>query len=328
VPPEEVLTWLLDSDPALRWQVERDLLGEPASVWETTRERVATEGFGAALLARQDADGRWAGGAYFPGDFDFNGPEAAPGAGQPWTATTWSLTTLREWGVPPEVLEDTAERIAASAVWEFEGLPYWGGEVDACINAMTLANGAWLGADVAAIANWFPARQMGDGGWNCEWVNGATVSSFHSTLNSLKGLLAYEQLSGSSDVLRIARRRGEEYLLTRRLHRRLTTDEPLTWAADFAYPFRWRYSVLNAVDYFRSSSLHDSRIPDPRLTEAIEIVRDARRPDGTWLQGRPLPGRVWVETDAGEGLPSKWLTFIATRALAWWDAARETKVTR
>ena len=62
--------WLLDTDPALRWQVERDLLGAPAEVWQATRARVATEGFGAALLAHQDADGQWAGGAYFPGDFD------------------------------------------------------------------------------------------------------------------------------------------------------------------------------------------------------------------------------------------------------------------
>ena len=90
--------WLLDSDPALRWQVERDLLGAPEEVWAATRARVATEGFGARLLALQDPDGQWAGGAFFPGDFDFEGPEAAEGAGQPWTATTWSLNSLREWG--------------------------------------------------------------------------------------------------------------------------------------------------------------------------------------------------------------------------------------
>ena len=92
---DAVLQWMLDTDPALRWQVERDLLDEPSAVWEATRARVATEGVGARLLAHQDADGQWAGGAYFPADFDFDGPEAADGAGQPWTATTWSLNTLR-----------------------------------------------------------------------------------------------------------------------------------------------------------------------------------------------------------------------------------------
>ncbi len=50
--------WLLDSDPALAWQVERDLVGAPEETWQATRARVATEGFGAELLAHQDPDGR------------------------------------------------------------------------------------------------------------------------------------------------------------------------------------------------------------------------------------------------------------------------------
>ena len=149
---ESLTPWLLDSDPALRWQVERDLLGEPPSVWEATRARVATEGFGARLLALQDADGQWAGGAFFPADFDFEGQEMADG-GQPWTATTWTLNALREWGLDAAVLRErrTAELLAENARWEYDDLPYWGGEVDCCINAWTLANGVWLGADVAGI---------------------------------------------------------------------------------------------------------------------------------------------------------------------------------
>ena len=127
-------------------------------------------------------------GAYFPADFDFAGSEAAEGAGQPWTATTWALNTLRDWGLDAAVLGDTAQRLAANSRWEYENLPYWGGEVDCCINAFTVANGAWLGADVSGIVAWFLEHRMTDGGWNCEWVEGSTVSSFHSTLNALKGL--------------------------------------------------------------------------------------------------------------------------------------------
>ena len=182
-------------------------------MWEATRARVATEGFGARLLALQDPDGQWAGGAFFPKDFDFHGPEAADGAGQPWTATTWTLNTLREWGLDAAALAGTADRLAANSRWEYDNLPYWGGEVDCCINAYTLANGAWLGADVAGIAQWFLDHRLADGGWNCEWVNGSTRSSFHSTLNTLKGLLSYEVATGGSDALRAARRAGEEYLL-------------------------------------------------------------------------------------------------------------------
>jgi hypothetical protein len=316
----ELLDWLLDADPALRWQVERDLVGASPDVWEATRARIATEGFGARLLALQDPDGQWAGGSYFPRDFDFHGPEAADGAGQPWTATTWSLNTLRDWGHDAGILDGTAELLAANSRWEYDDLPYWGGEVDCCINAYTLANGAWLGADVGGIAQWFLDRQMPDGGWNCEWVAGSTRSSFHSTLNALKGLLYYETVTGGSDALRAARRSGEEYLLRRRLMRRLSTGEPVAdWVTRFAYPFRWCCSVLNAVDYFREAALTDGVSPDPRLPDAIDVIRAARRSDGAWLQGHRFPGRVWFEVDVPPGEPSRWLTLYGTRALAWWD---------
>ena len=307
--------WLLDTDVALRWQVQRDLLGEPPEVWEATRARVATGGFGAELLEHQDADGQWAGGAFFPAGFDFDGPEAAPGAGQPWTATTWSLTSLREWGLDAAVLAGTAEAIATSSRWEYDDLPYWGGEVDCCINAKTLANGAWLGADVAALARWFPEHRMADGGWNCEWVEGSVRSSVDSTLNSLKGILYYETATGGDEELRAARRGGGEYLLQRRLMFRLSTGELIApRMTRLAYPFRSFYSVLNAVDYFRAASLHDGTPPDPRLAEGVESIRAARQPDGTWLQERRHPGRVWFEVDVPEGEPSPWLTFFATRA--------------
>jgi len=99
--------WLLVSDPALRWQVERDLLDASPEVWEATRTRIATEGFGARLLALQDADGQWAGGSFFPEDYDFAGAERSEG-GQPWTATTWTLNTLREWGLDASALRERA----------------------------------------------------------------------------------------------------------------------------------------------------------------------------------------------------------------------------
>jgi hypothetical protein len=317
-----LIPWLLDSDPALRWQVERDLLHEPPEVWEATRAAMATEGFGAQLLALQDPDGQWAGGAFFPADFDFDGPEAADDAGQPWTATTWTLNTLRDWGLDAAVLRErrTAELLAENSRWEYDNLPYWGGEVDCCINAYTVANGLWLGADITGIVAWFLEHRMSDGGWNCEWIEGSTRSSFHSTLNTLKGLLAYDTAAGGTEATYEARRSGEEYLLRRGLFRSLSTREPVaSWVNRYAYPFRWFYSVLNAAEYFRQAALLDGGRADPRMAEAIEMIRAARRPDGTWIQERRHPGRVWFEVDVPAGEPSKWLTLYATRVLAWWD---------
>lgn len=314
--------WLLDSDPALRWQVERDLMGEPSEVWQTTRARVATEGFGARLLAAQDPDGQWAGGAYFPAVAADEEPDADD-AGQPWTATTWSLNSLREWGLDGAVLRErrTAELLEQNCRWEYDNLPYWGGEVDCCINAWTVANGLWLDADVSGIVDWFVEHQLPDGGWNCEWVEGSTRSSFHSTLSSLKGLLAYDTATGGTDATRAARRSGEEYLLRRGLFRRLSTGEPVApWVDHFTYPFRWQYNVLNAAEYFRQATVLDDAPPQPRMGDAIERIRAARQPDGTWLQAGPYPGKVWFEVDVPEGEPSKWLTLFGTRVLDWWDS--------
>ncbi|MFS8102716.1 squalene cyclase [Lentzea alba] len=304
--------WLLDSDPALRWQVERDLVGAPVEVWEASRRRVAVEGFGARLLGEQGAEGMWAGGAFFPAGYD--GKEE----GQPWTATTWSLCSLREWGLDAEVLRRrrTVELLREHCRWEYQELPYWGGEVDCCINSWTLANGVWLGADVGRIAEWFVEHRLGDGGWNCEWVEGSERSSFHSTLNSLKGLLAYEQAGGGMESVKAARLAGEEYLLERHLYRRLSTGEPVgEWVSTFRSPARWGYSVLNAAEYFRESGRKD-----PRMHEAIEMIRNARQADGTWLQGGRHPGRVWFEVDVSAGEPSKWLTLQGMRVLRWWDS--------
>lgn len=314
--PEDMVTdvdaWLLDNDPALRWQVERHL-GEQPEVWTATRARVATEGFGARLLALQDADGQWAGGAFFPKDFEGDGP-------QPWTATTWSLNALRGWGLDAAVLGDTASRIAQNSRWEYDDLPYWDGEVDVCINSYTLANGAWLGVDMTALAQWFVDHQLDDGGWNCEWVDGSVRSSFHSTLNALRGILQYEQATGGTPPLREARLRGQEYLLSRRLLYTATNGELVgDWVNQFAYPQRWKYSALNALDYFRQAALHDGTKPDPRLADAIEMVQAARQPDGTWLQHHRDPGLVWFDVDVPEGEPSPWLTFSARQVLEWWD---------
>ena len=243
--------------------------------------------------------------------------------GQPWTATTWSLNALREWGLDPAALAGTAEKLE-SCRWEYDDLPYWDGEVDVCINAFTVANGLWLGRDMDALAAWFAEHRLADGGWNCFWVDGAQRSSFHSTLNALYGLLAHERATGGTAATRAARRSGEEYLLTRGLLFRLSTGEPVEFErdpAELAYPLRWRHDVLRGTEYFRLAAALDGVPPDPRLADAVAALRASRRPDGRWVQGVRDPGEMWFEVDVPPGEPSPWLTLYATRVLAWWDAA-------
>jgi hypothetical protein len=325
-----VIDWLLDpehSDPSIRWQVMRDLLDAPRSKWESERAKVEAEGWGARLLALEDEDGQWAGGAHFPADFDWHGPEAQRGADgrmatQPWTATSHSLSLLREFGLDPssERARRAVELIGANARWEEGGQPYWEGEVEPCINGTVVANGSYFGVDMSPVVERLVKERLDDGGWNCEAESGSVRSSFGTTINVLEGLLEYERATGGTPESREARRPGEEYLLQRALFRRLSTGEP----ADerfllFAHPNRWRYDVLRGLDYFRSAAALTGAAPDPRLGEAIDHVRSRRLGDGTWPLDWSPPGRVWFEVDDGPGEPSRWVTLRALRVLRWWE---------
>jgi hypothetical protein len=313
--------WLLNSDPAIRWQVMRDLLDLPESEWGPERARVETEGWGARLLALEEEDGLWAGGACFPSDFVWGGDEP----GQPWTATMHTLQTLQIFGLLPE--SASAQRavslVAENGRWEHEGQRYFDGEVEPCINGRTIDTGVYLGADVARIVDRILDEGLEDGGWNCEAERGSVRSSFDSTINVLDGLLELEMASQGSDAVRDARRAGEEYLLERSLFRRKRTGEVVDPGyLDFAFPYYWHYDVLRALDYFRRAGAE----PDPRMAEAVEVVRSKQQPDGRWLLDRIHPGRVYFDIETPVGTPSRWNTLRALRILKWWDEGDGEKV--
>jgi hypothetical protein len=314
-----VTDWLLSSDPSIRWQVMRDLLDAPEPEWTAERAKVETEGWGARLLSHEDADGQWAGGSFAPRDFDFREWREV---GQPWTATAFSLSQLREFGLDPRCgrAKQAVELIGANSRWDHAGEPYWDGEVEECLNGRTVADGAYFGVDISPIVGRLVGERLDDGGWNCERANGSVRSSFATTINVLEGLLEYERATGGTAGSREARKSGEEYLLERSLFRRLSTGEPADEQfLSFLHPSRWRYDVLRALDYFYYAAALTSAAPDPRLREAVEHVRSRRLADGTWRLDWSLPGRVWFEVDEGAGKPSRWVTLRAMRVLRWWE---------
>jgi hypothetical protein len=307
-----VLDWLLDADPSIRWQTLRDLADAPAAVVAAERTRVASEGWGARLLALQGDDGRWAGGACFPAGFRWSDADG----GQPWTSTLPVLQLLRDLGIDPrdEKVRGAGARVRDHCRWEHAGEPFFAGEVEPCINGRVVALGAYFGQDVDGVVARLIDEQLEDGGWNCEAENGSVRSSFHSAINVLEGLLAHERATGGSPQAIAARRRAEEYLLERRLFRRKTTGEVVdpTWL-QFAFPVRWHYDVLRGLEYFREAG----DPPDPRLDEAIHLVRSKRQPDGTWLLENTHPGDVHFVLEDGDGRPSRWNTLRAMRVLKW-----------
>ena len=308
-----VLDWLLDSDPAIRWQVLRDLVDAPPDIVAAERSQVATEGWGARLLALQGDDGQWAGGACFPArSFGWR----AENQGQPWTATLPTLQLLRDFGVDPssDIVRRALALVRAQCRWEHAGQPFFSGEVEPCINGRTVTLGVYFNQDVDGVVTRLLDEQLNDGGWNCEAEHGSVRSSFATTINVLEGLLAYERATGGSAGLISARRRGEEYLLERKLFRRKSTGEVVNQAwLQFSFPTRWHYDVLRALEYFRL--VGDA--PDSRLSEAIDLVRSKQQPDGAWLLENTYPGKVHFALEDGDGRPSRWNTLRALRVLKW-----------
>jgi hypothetical protein len=309
-----VLDWLLDADPAIRWQALRDLAGAPADEVAAERSRVAEDGWGARLLALQGADGQWDGGALFPGaGWDGTG-------GQPWSATEPTLTLLREFGIDPDAtrVRQAVERVRDGCRWEHDGQPFFAGEVEPCINGRTVALGAYFGQDVRGVVDRLLGEQLADGGWNCEAENGSVRSSFDTTINVLEGLLAHERATGGSAEVAAVRRRGEEYLLERRLVRRLSTGDVVDPGyRQLSFPTRWHYDVLRALEHFREAG----DPPDPRLAEAVELVRGKRQPDGRWHLDHTYPGKVHFALEDGDGRPSRWITLRALRVLDRYDGS-------
>jgi hypothetical protein len=309
-----VIDWLLEGDPAIRWQVLRDLTDAPPDEIAAERARVEHEGWGAHLLTREGADGLWDGGACFPAGYSGAEP------GQPWTATMHTLQTLLILGLDPAsaAARRAVGLIAENGRWEHAGQRYFDGEVEPCINGRTIEAGAYFGVDIAPVVERVLGERLADGGWNCEAENGSVRSSFDTTIDVLDGLLEFERATGGSAAVRDARHGGEQYLLERDLFRRKSTGEvAVPEYLDFAFPYYWHYDVLRALDYFRRAGAD----PDPVMADGVELVRSKRQPDGRWLLDRIHPGRVHFDIEDGVGAPSRWNTLRALRVLDWWDGA-------
>jgi len=302
----QVMEWLLDSDPAIRWQVMRDLADEPASAIAKERARVADEGWGARLLALQADDGNWGGGVYSP----------------KWTSTTYTLLLLRHLGPNPgdAKVRDAIDLVKDRVTMGGKNQHFFDYSTELCITGMTLALGSYYLDDAGSMPQ--PQvllnRQKGDGGWNCQVRS--ERSSFHTTISVLEGLLEYERAVGGDPTLAQARSRAHEYLLKRRLMYSLRTGELVNprWLL-MSFPPRWYFDVLRGLDYLREAGTQ----PDPRAGEAIEVIEAKRRMDGCWPLQNRHPGREHFVMEEGWGKPSRWNTLRALRVLDWYaDDAR------
>jgi hypothetical protein len=302
------LQWLMQGDPSIRWQVQRDLLDAPLQVYEGERQNIAKHGWGCRILALQDPDGRWGGGLY--------GPK--------WVSTTYTLLTLRMLGLPagnPQAMKG-CELMLARGLYHDGGINWFASlkHSETCVTGMVLSILAHFRVPdprLHTLAEHLLGQQMPDGGWNCRSYNGATHSSFHTTISVLEGLREYEHAyPDQGATAHAAQAPGREFLLAHRLYRSHRTGEVVSPAMmRFPFPPRWHYDVLRGLDYFQSVNAPR----DERLNDAIELLLKKRREDGRWPAYRGPSGRIFFEMEkAGE--PGRTNTLRALRVLRWWQA--------
>jgi len=295
------LKWLVDSDPAIRWQVMRDLSGAAPKAIAAERSRVATEGWGARLLALQAPAGNWGG----------------PNEDRGLLFTFYTLVVLKDLGLDPasKQARKMIDRVDKRLVFTpLDNRPFLHGETEPCINGRILGLGAYFKEPNDALANRLLGEQLEDGGWNCEAPK-SRRSSFHTTICVLEGLLEYERAGRKSAAVTEARKRAERYLLERRMLRSLRTGEVIDrrWLR-FSFPTFWHYDVLRGLDYLRNAGVK----PDSRVREAIEIVIERRHQNGRWPLNLVHRERIPLEMETDVGRASRWNTLRALRVLSWY----------
>jgi hypothetical protein len=300
---DQVIDWLLDTDPSIRWQVMRDVTDAPAEIVAAERSRVALEGWGPRLLDQQGPDGHWGDGIATP----------------LWWSNLYTLLFLRDLGLDPmSARARTAiDLVRSNVTWGpgFGDSPFFEGEVEPCINGRVVALGAYFGERSDRLVDRLLSEQLVDGGWNCDAERGSVRSSFHTTICVLEGLLAFEQAFGATSAVADARRRAQEYLLERRLLRRLSTGEIIepTWT-QFAFPTLWHYDVLRGLDYLRAAGVR----PDARVEEAVATVLERGQGAGRWLLDVRYRNTLHEELAGTVGAPNRWITLRALRVLDWY----------
>jgi hypothetical protein len=307
------LKWLLDSDPAIRWQVMRHLTGAASDAIAAERSRVATEGWGAQLLALQSPAGHW--GAGPPGWRD-DLPKEERGL----LIALYALVVLMDLGLDPasKQARRMIGRVDRRLVFKrLHNRPFLHGETEPCINGRILGVGSYFKEPNDALAQRLLGEQLADGGWNCA-APPSRRSSFHTTICVLEGLLEYERAGRKSVAVTKARKRAENYLLERRMFRSLGTGEVIDkrWLR-FSFPPFWHYDVLRGLDYLRKAGIK----PDNRISDAIGTVIARRHQNGRWPLNLLHPEYIPLEMETGAGRASRWNTLRALSVLGWYGKA-------
>lgn len=303
----DVIDWLMEGDPAIRWQTMRDILGKPAVQWKREQRKVGAEGWGGRLMGLRDPSGTWGGGIY--------GPK--------WKSTTYTLLALRDMGLPrgTAAAAEGVGLILDRELGPMEAQKKFAAKLanlDLCVTGMDLALAVYFDLRddrVEPLVQQILRTQMADGGWNCAQKRRVcTHSSLHTTINILDGLADYAEHRRANVAVVESARRAWEFILQHRLFRSDKTGEVIREEfTRFSFPPRWHWDVLRGLDYFRRVNAPR----DGRLQDAIDLMLSKRLPDGRWKLENHHKGREFFRIEK-PGAPSRWNTLRAMRILHWW----------
>lgn len=300
---QPIIDWLLQGDVSIQYQVHRDLLGLDKKNLQT---RIAEEGWGATILSKRKPDGQWGDRFYQP----------------KWISTHYTLLDLRNLGLPPtnKVVQETIELVLQQNLADDGGIqlgPSTAQHSDVCVNAMFLNYASYFRTPekkLQSIVDSILNELMPDGGFNCRTTrSGATHSSLHSTISVLEGLAEFLKAGHSyrKEAMLSVQKSSIEFILLHQLFLSDRTGQIIH--KDFlklAYPCRWKYDILRAMDFFQYAGIEW----DHRMTAAIEVLKSKRNNAGSWNIPAAHAGQVHVTMEQA-GKPSRWNTVRVLRVM-------------
>lgn len=302
---KNIINWLLEGDPAVRYQTMRDLTDAKPDEVKRERNRIEKEGWGFAFLERAKPEGGWGLQYYQP----------------KWISTHYTLLDLKNLGINPDVpiIQKSIDYVFTIPAG-IDGGVNIGVTVnysDVCVNGMILNFASYfkhIGKDLEFIVDYLIKTQMDDGGWNCRYCReGAVHSSLHTTICTLEGLNEYIKNGYFYRVSELPQimERAHEFILMHKLFKSDKTgeiiDEKMT---RLSYPPRWKYDILRAMDYFRDAGVSY----DTRMQDAVDLILSKQRKDGTWPVQAKHAGEVHFDMEKTGG-PSRWNTLRVLRVL-------------
>ena len=311
----KVISWLLEGDPAVKWQVMHDLQNDDFSNVFKVRKQIPNEGWGYEILRNQSENGMWANGLYTP----------------KWTSTAYSMLLLKRIGLLPNQHTKKATKLLFD-----NGINSDGGisfsknkkkkSSETCITGMILGISSYFVLQdnrLEEIIEYLQKEQMVDGGWNCQKYKGATHSSFNTTLLALEGLIAYrETYKHKLNEIRDMQKQAHNFLLNHKLYQSHLTGEIAH--RDFiklSFPHRWKYNILAALDYFQSINISF----DDRFISSIQLLNKKQK-NGKWIGVKSFyHGSSWITPEKSRSY-SRWVTLKALRINKWWNSKSKGKI--